>query len=182
MSELRAGLRLQNRERAKRTTEVGRYSTMMVARLFGVTPNRVRDWIAYGYLQARRYEQINQRPYYVIDGRAMIDFMFARGGIMPFQPTTPEWIMQKERGRKHILATTITTTEICELLGVTRLLWPIERLGFPKACIELKAGQGRGPWRYKKTEVADWLDSYPRYDESGRRRKELRCHTDIASR
>lgn len=167
-------LRWQHKARARRTTQAGRYSTSLVAKLFGTTDNRVREWIASGYLVARRYK-LAGNAYYVIDGNALIRFLHVRGGVMNFEPTTTEWKKQKERGRQHILATTLTTQEVADLLIIKtgHLPWLKRKHGFPDPCIILWGSKGSN--RYRKLELAKWLDTHPQYDQGGLRREQLRC-------
>ena len=145
----------------------------MVAKLFGVKPNRVHEWIKYKYLKSRRYKDVSGMFYHVIDGNDLIRFLHVRGGIMAFEPTTDEWRRQKERGRQHILATTLTTQEVAELLNIETGHLPFlkRERGFPRPCIIQQGCKGTN--RYRKIDVLEWLRGHPQYDLHGTRRERL---------
>ena len=147
----------------------------MVAGFLGVNSRKVRAWVEYKWLKARFYHEGTKGGFYVIDALDLQAFLHRHGAIMTFAATEPIWVQQVAQGRREFYRTFIASTDVAALLGVVpaHLAAMTRDAGLPP--YEVFANSYYGECYYRKTAVADWLDTRPDYDKNGERRRRLRC-------
>src|SRR4051812_16917151 len=107
----------QHDQRAALTTQKGRNSTLMVARMLGVSPSGVREWIADGHLKARSREA-SGRLYWVINDTDILVFLRTYGAVRTLRPTTETWRYHVLRGRELFHQNHISRQQIADYMCI----------------------------------------------------------------